>query len=94
MRREKVYDELRDGMSMFGSLEAARERWATMHEIAESRGEGVRAGNYIAEVVLRPGLGFDIEDLGEEDEHLTIWGDPAQLQQAVRRIYPGVTPPG
>lgn len=63
-----------------------------MEAIASSRGEAVRAGYYIAEVLLRPGHGFEVEDLGEEDEHLTIWGDPDALASAVIEIYPAAIP--
>lgn len=90
-RREKLYPELRDGMSAFGSLDAAREIWATMHEAASSRNQEVRAGSYVAEVGLTPNADFQIEDLGEPDQHVTIWGDPDQLAGAVSRIYPAST---
>jgi len=45
-------------------------------------------GYFIAEVALVPDEGFEIEDLGEPDEHLTVWGDADKLAAAVRRIYP------
>lgn len=86
-RREKAFPELRDGMSAFKSEKAARAQWERIRSAAESRGQQVRAGNYIAEVFLEPGEGFDVEDLGEPDGHLTIWGDAAKLASAVRRIY-------
>ncbi len=86
--REKKIDALQDGMSVFGSLDAARERWRDLKELADARGQGVRAGYYIAEVVLRPGKGFLLEDLREIDEHITVWGDPRALVNAVARIYP------
>jgi hypothetical protein len=89
--REKKYDELRDGMSVFGSLDAARERWQDLKQLADERGEAVRAGYYIAEVVLGSDGDFSIEDLDEVDEHLTIWGSPEALVVAVSRIYPGAT---
>jgi hypothetical protein len=89
--REKAIPELQDGMSMFGSLDAARTRWRDMAEIAASRGEDVRAGYFIAEVLLRPENDFALEDLGEVDEHLTVWGDPDRLAGAVTRIYPAST---
>ena len=90
--REKVYPELRDGMSMYGSLDAARAVWRDVLEAATARGQAVRMGYHVAEVVLTPGNGYDYEDLGEPDEHLTIWGDPAALAGAVARIYPAATP--
>lgn len=91
-RREKVYPELRDGMSVFGSLQAARDQWQTIRASAEKRGQEIKAGHFIAEVLLEPENGFDIEDLGEPDEHLTIWGAPQPLAQAVQAIYPASMP--
>jgi hypothetical protein len=91
MAREKVHPELQDGMSAYGSLAAAREIWQELKQIAESRGQEVRAGYYIARVNLRPGHGFALEDLGEVDEHVTIWGDPHALAGAVSEIYPAST---
>lgn len=89
--REKRVPELQNGMSAFGSLEAARERWQDMSVIAASRGERVRAGDFIARVDLRPDVGFQLEDLGEVDEHVTIWGDPDALAGVVGEIYPAST---
>lgn len=87
-RREKAFPELRDGMSVFGSLKAARAQWRTVYEAASKRGQEVRMGNYIAEVEMAADQGFSLEDLGEPDEHLTIWGEPSRLAGAVGRIYP------
>jgi class 3 adenylate cyclase len=78
-------------MSAFVSDQAARAVWEDIRQAAESRGQQIRAGSYIAEVVLEPDSGFDIEDLGEPDGHLTIWGDPSQLAARVVRIYPAAT---
>lgn len=86
-RREKRYPELLDGMSAYGSREAARRRWTRCREIAIERDEPLQIGDYVAEVELIPGHGFSIEDLHDEDEHLTIWGDPDRLAAATRRIY-------
>jgi hypothetical protein len=58
------------------------------------RNEPIEIGNYIAEVELVPGRGFFIEDLDEDDEHLTIWGNPDLLAAATRRIYMPDTDPG
>lgn len=91
LRREKAFPELRDGMSVFGSLAAARTLWQMVYEAAAARGQEVRMGNYVAEVELIPDQGYLLEDLGEPDEHLTIWGDPARLAGAVGRIYPATT---
>lgn len=81
-------------MSMFDSLNAARDRWRTIWAIAVARGEAVRIGYHIAEVRLDPGNGYDCEDLKRVDQHLTIWGDPTALAGAVSRIYPAETPTG
>jgi len=86
LRREKAYPELTDGMSVFGSLGAARAERERIRAAAEKRGQEVRIGAYVAEVELLPDHGCSLEDLGEPDEHLTIWGNPAQLAGAVRRI--------
>jgi hypothetical protein len=86
-RREKRYPELFDGMSMYGSPEAALIHWQRCWRTAQSYGEAMRVGAYVAEVELQAGKGFEIEDLEEEDEHLTIWGDPDRLAAATRRIY-------
>lgn len=90
-RREKEHPELQDGMSTYGSLGAARARWAMIEKAARKRGQPVRIGDYVAEVELLPGQGFFVEDLHRPDEHLTTWGDPAGLASAVARIYPAAT---
>lgn len=86
-RREKKFDALRDGMSAFASLPAARARWIDMKAAADRRGEEVRAGDYVAELVFRPEDPFEVEDLGEVDEHLTIWGEPDALARSVSAVY-------
>ena len=86
-RREKLYPELLDGMSAYGSAQAAERRWAECRDIARQRNEPMRVGEYVAEVELTPNQDVDVEDLGEPDEHLTIWGDPDRLCAATRRIY-------
>lgn len=92
-KREKRYPELFDGMSMYGSPEAAIVHWEHCWRTAQKYGEEMRLGAHIAEVCLQPGQGFEIEDLEQDDEHLTIWGDPDQLAAAVRRIFTP-EPPG
>ncbi|MEN3282521.1 MAG: hypothetical protein V7607_3661 [Solirubrobacteraceae bacterium] len=76
---------------MFASLAAARSVWNDMEQIAIARDQPVRAGDFIAELVLRPGSDAELEDLGEIDEHLTVWGDPDALVAAVTAIYPAKT---
>lgn len=89
--RERAYPELQDGMSAYGAFAAAQRVWETLRAIASARGEDVRVGNYIAEVELAAGQGFSLEDLGEEDQHLTIWGEKGRLAGAVGRICPAAT---
>jgi hypothetical protein len=84
--RERLIPELQEGMSAFGSEEAARDVWEQiLRPAAARRGQDVRAGDFIAEVDLVPDRGFEIEDLQEETGHLTIWGDPVCLAEAVHR---------
>jgi hypothetical protein len=92
-RRERRHPELLDGMSAYGSRESALRRWTKCRQIATERNEPVQIGNYIAEVELVPGRGFFIEDLDEDDEHLTIWGNPDLLAAGTRRIYMPDTDP-
>jgi hypothetical protein len=89
--REKCIPELCQGRSMYGSLDAARQVWDGLHKLADQRSQVVRVGYYIAEVVLPPDAAIEIEDLGEEDEHLTVWGDAAELAALVTDIYPAET---
>jgi hypothetical protein len=89
--REKAFPELQDGMSTFGTLEAARAQWDRIQQAAGRRGQKVELGDYIAAVRLQPDCGFSLEDLSEPDQHLTIWGDPATLAAAVCRTYPALT---
>jgi hypothetical protein len=93
-RREKVYPELREGMSAFGSLAAARAQWQLIRKAAEDRGQQVKAGDFVAEVLLESGQGFDFEDLEEPDEHLTVWGAADRLAEAVTNVYPASIPEG
>lgn len=86
-RREKQYPELFDGMSMYASLDGALRVWRRCRDIAAEKGEPMQIGQFVAELELLPGCDFSIEDLGDEDQHLTIWGDPDHLSAATRRIY-------
>lgn len=43
-RREKRYPELLDGMSAYGSTEAALRRWTTCRRIADERNEPIQIG--------------------------------------------------
>lgn len=86
-KREKRYPERFDGMSAYGSREAAVRRWMRSREIAKERNQEMTIGAYVAEVELTPGEGFEIEDLEDPEGHLTIWGHPDRLATATRRIY-------
>jgi len=84
--REAEIPELQESMSVFGSPEPMRERWARISRRAAEKGEPVKIGDFIAEVNLEPEQGFLVEDLGAEDQHLSLWGDPDQLVGAVGSI--------
>jgi hypothetical protein len=86
-RREKRYPELLDGMSAYGSSDAALRLWTRCRNIAVERNEPIQIGEYVAELELVPNQDFSVEDLHEEDEHLTIWGEPNRLAAATRLIY-------
>ena len=58
---------------------------------APRRGEvatSLRIGDCIARVRLAGGAGFAIEDLGDEDGHMTAWGDADNLAGSVVDITP------
>lgn len=44
-----------------------------------------KLGDYIAEIRLTPGHGFNYAYTGHS-RHLTIWADPVKLREAVRHI--------
>jgi hypothetical protein len=82
--------ELRDGMSVFRSLDLARARWRNIAHRAR-RGNPkaeIKIGSYIARVDLRPDIGIMYEDLGDPDGHMTLWGPPVTLAAAVAEIVP------
>lgn len=90
--RERKHPILQDGMSAFRTAELARRRWRAMRKYATHHGEDiVEKGDFIAELELRPGHDFYVEDLGANDGHLTIWGDANKLAEAVCRIDPART---
>jgi hypothetical protein len=84
--REEKYPELLDGVSVWKSRAQAAERW---REMQRHHGDPEQ-GSYIAEIVLSPDAGFDIEDRKRRDGKLTIWGEPAKLAVAVCRNTPAV----
>lgn len=77
-------------MSAYRTLALARERWQDIALLARRRNPTgpVRVGEHIASVLLSAGNGFVYEDLGDDDGHMTIWGDPIALAQAVTEIVP------
>jgi hypothetical protein len=79
-----------DGMSAFRTLALARERWQDIAKLARRRRptEPIKVGEHIARVALGTGEGFAYEDLGHPDGHITIWGRPADLADAVVEIVP------
>lgn len=87
--REQKFPILQDGLSGFRTEVLARRRWRGMRKNATQHDEvEVEKGSFIAELELKPGRDFYIEDLGESGGHLTIWGNPTKLAEAVRRIDP------
>lgn len=77
-----------DGMSVFRTLDLARQRWQDIAALARRRHptEPVKIGEHIARLSLRGGNGFAYEDLGHPDGHITLWGTPAGLADAVVEI--------
>jgi len=86
--REIEFPILQEGMSVWGSREFMQARWARISARAAARGDAVEIGDFIADVNLVPGQGCHIEDLGEEGQHMTLWGDPDRLVQVVQPITP------
>jgi hypothetical protein len=86
--REKEWDELRDARSFFGSDEAARAEWMTVYERTRERGQEMVLPESIAKVRLEPGHGFEVDDLGEPDEHLLIKGTADDFVPLVLSVYP------
>jgi hypothetical protein len=80
--------EIWDGFSCFRTLELARARWSDIATLARGRGQTPRVGSFIAEVRLSADKGFACEDLGHDDGHLTVWGEPALLASATINIHP------
>jgi len=79
-----------DGMSAFRTLALARQRWHDIATLARRRRptEPIKVGEHIARVSLRAGKGFAFEDLGDPGGHMTLWGPPAELADAVVEIVP------
>jgi hypothetical protein len=65
--------------------DAIREHLARKEGVAPTT---LQIGDYIARVRLEPGEGFAYEDLGQLDGHMTLWGDPVKLVEAVADITP------
>ena len=102
---EGEHPDLRTGMSAFASEVAARKRWADLKAAAlKQRSEKsarrqktkprrfkMSIGDYIGEVLLVPGEGFEIAGPADVDGHLTIRGDKDRLAARVLDIYPAET---
>jgi hypothetical protein len=76
------------------ALHMAVSFWRTEEQaLAVARQFFPKHGEYLARAVLSGGQGFDyLDPRGERHpEHLTVWGDPARLAQAVVDITP-ITP--
>lgn len=87
--RAKRIPELHDGLSAFRTLDLARARWRELAAHLERRGRGrPTIGDWVACVRLSPGCDFGVEDLGDPDGHLTVWGDELKLAEAVTEIVP------
>lgn len=85
--RARSLPDLWDGLSCFRTLDLAQTRWADIAALAQARGEEPRVGSFVAQVELAAGRGFAYEDLGGDDGHLTVWGDPSQLAEAAAGIF-------
>ncbi|HEV2973889.1 MAG TPA: hypothetical protein VGX69_02700 [Solirubrobacteraceae bacterium] len=99
------HPDLGTGMSAFVSEAAARKRWAEIKsgslkkrsEKSERRQKGrprpfkMSIGDYVGEVLLISGAGFEFVDLNEPDGHLTIRGEKNRLAAQVADVYPAET---
>lgn len=87
-RAERI-PELLDGMSVFRSLATARRRWEDIEaRVRRKNPDGtIKIGEYVARLVLEPDGDFLVEDLGDADGHMTIWGNPKKLMAAVVEIH-------
>jgi hypothetical protein len=84
--REIEFPELQDTVSFHESAAFMRARYAEIRERVAPR--PVKLGDFLAEVTLRPGQGFEVEDLGEEGGHILLRGDPDRLVAAIGPIEP------
>jgi hypothetical protein len=86
--REEEYPVLLDGLCVDTKLENARQILMGMRKVAARQGEAEPSrGNYIAQLDLEPGNGFDLEKRKKSDGKCTVWGNPAQLAGCASRIY-------
>jgi hypothetical protein len=81
------------GVSVFKTAQQAVERRRRIVDrLQQSGGEQqLRIGDYVARLEVS-GSCYWIEDLADPTGHLTIWGDPFMLADAVTDIYPASTP--
>jgi hypothetical protein len=90
--REKRVPEIHEGLSVYKTVQQAQEQRQRIGAYVDSKGLGpVRIGDFAAEIRLEGGAGFQIEDRGEVDGHMTIWGDPDSLLARVADIVRVVT---
>jgi hypothetical protein len=80
--------ELQDGISVFRTLELARIRWADIAVRARRRAPAadLLIGEFVARVQLKPDDDVYLEDLGQADGHLTLWGSSELLASRVTGI--------
>jgi hypothetical protein len=85
-KREKQCFLIHGGVSVYKTLEKAVAR---RQKILDRIGSDVPLliGDYVARIELR-GTCFAVEDLNSNDGHITIWGDPFMLADAVTDVNP------
>lgn len=60
------------------------------HAATETAGVFPKLGGFVARITLRPDLGVNYAETGHPF-HLTLWGDPIKLSQAVAEVFPVAT---
>ncbi len=87
--REARQPEVHRGVSFYKTHDqaVARRRRIAARLAEKNPDEPVVIGDYVARLALSgPGVGY--EDRDEPDGHMTIWGDPLRLAEAVADISP------
>jgi hypothetical protein len=85
------------GMSVYDTEEHARAIWAGIAEKVRERASArnkrrgkapkLRIGDYIADVELQPGNGFELAGPPDERGHMTLRGNKDRLAVATKRVY-------